>query len=98
MGVSERRLAENYLVALGSEDQNEAIDLLQTIYDERPDYAGNQVAELLYSTLLKRAEIFLDSGDDAVAILDYQLAAQLLVDDVSEAQEMLTELTAETAP
>jgi tetratricopeptide (TPR) repeat protein len=96
--LSERRLAENYLVALGSEDQNEAIDLLQTIYDERPDYAGNQVAELLYSTLLKRAEFFLDSGDDAVAIIDYQLAAQLLVDDVSEAQEMLTELTAETAP
>lgn len=96
--LSERRLAENYLVALGSEDQNEVIDLLQTIYDERPDYAGNQVAELLYSTLLKRAEFILDSGDEAVAIIDCQLAAQLLVDDVSEAQEMLTELTAETAP
>jgi hypothetical protein len=31
-------------------------------------------------------------------MIDYQLAAQLLVDDVSEAQEMLTELTVETAP
>jgi hypothetical protein len=96
--LSERRLAESYLVALGSEDQDEVIDLLQTIYNERPDYAGNQVAQLLYSTLLKRAEVFLESGDEAVAMIDYQLAAQLLVDDVSEAQEMLTELTVETAP
>jgi outer membrane protein assembly factor BamD (BamD/ComL family) len=96
--LGERRLAENYLVALGSEDQDEVIDLLQTIYNERPDYAGNQMAQLLYSTLLKRAEVLLESGDEAVAMIDYQLAAQLLVDDVSEAQEMLTELTAETAP
>jgi tetratricopeptide (TPR) repeat protein len=96
--LSERRLAENYLTALGSEDQDQVIDLLQTIYNERPDYAGNQVAQLLYSTLLERAELLLDSGDEAAAIADYQRAAQLLVDDVSEAQEMLAELKAEAAP
>jgi tetratricopeptide (TPR) repeat protein len=96
--LGERRLAESYLVALGSKDQDAVIDLLQTIYDERPDYAGNQVAQLLYSTLLKRAKSSLDSGDEAGAIIDYQLAAQLPVDDVSEAQDTLIELTAETGP
>ncbi len=96
--LDERRLAENYLAALNSEDQDEVIDLLQMIYNERPDYAGNQVAQLLYSTLLGRAGSLLDSGDEAAAIADYQVAAQLLVDDVSEAQEMLTKLTAEAVP
>jgi outer membrane protein assembly factor BamD (BamD/ComL family) len=96
--LDERRLAESYLVALNSEDQDEVIDLLQTIYNERPDYAGNQVAQLLYSTLLGRAGSLLDSGDEVAAVTDYQVAAQLLVDDVSEAQEMLTKLTAEAVP
>jgi hypothetical protein len=96
--LDERRLAENYLAALNSEDQDDVIDLLQTIYSERPDYAGNQVAQLLYSALIDRAESLLDSGHEAAAIADYQVAAQLLVDDVSEAHEMLTELTAEASP
>lgn len=96
--LDERRLAENYLAALNSEDQDEVINLLQAIYNERPDYAGNQVAQLLYSAFIDRAESLLDSGHEAAAIADYQVAAQLLVDDVSEAQEMLTELTAEASP
>lgn len=96
--LDERRLAESYLAAFNSEDQDEVINLLQTIYNERPDYAGNQVAQLLYSAFIDRAESLLDSGDEAAAIADYQVAAQLLVDDVSEAQEMLTELAAEAAP
>lgn len=94
--LNERRLAETYLVALNSVDQGEVIELLQMIYNERPDYAGNQVAQLLYSTLLERAESLLDSGDEAAAIADYQVAAQLSVKDASEAQKMLAELTAET--
>jgi tetratricopeptide (TPR) repeat protein len=94
--LNARRLAETYLVALNSQDQGEVIELLQMIYNEQPDYAGNQVAQLLYSTLLERAESLLDSGDEATAIADYQVAAQLAVKDVSEAQRMLAELTAET--
>ncbi len=96
--LDERHLAESYLAALNSEDQDEVINLLQTVYNERPDYAGNQVAQLLYSAFIDRAESLLDSGDEAAAIADYQVAAQLLVDDVSEAQEMLTELAADAAP
>jgi len=96
--LDERHLAENYLVALNSEDQDEIIDLLQTIYSEQPDYAGTQAAQLLYSTLLGRAGSLLDSDDKVAAIVDYQAAAQLMVDDVSEAQDMLAELTAETVP
>ncbi len=94
--LNTRRLAETYLAALNSQDQDEVIELLQLIYNEQPDYAGNQVAQLLYSTLLERAESLLDSGDEAAAIADYQVAAQLTINDASEAQKMLAELTAET--
>ena len=93
--LDERRLAENYLAAVDSEDQNHVIDLLETIYNVRPDYAGNRAAELLYSNLLERAASHLDSGNEAAAIADYQEAAQLSVNDVSHAQAMLAELTAE---
>jgi cell shape-determining protein MreC len=96
--LDERRLAENYLAALYADNQDEVIDVLLMIYDEQPDYAGSQAAGLLYSLLLERATHYLDSGDKEAAIADYQVAAQLSVDDVSQAQTMLTELTAETAP
>lgn len=94
--LNERRLAEGYLTALNSEDQDEAIDLLQMIYDDRPSYAGNQVAQLLYIALLGRAESALTAGDEATAISAYQVAAQLSVEDPSEAQEKLADLMAET--
>jgi outer membrane protein assembly factor BamD (BamD/ComL family) len=96
--LDERRLAEAYLAALNSEDQDQVIDLLQTIYNEQPDYAGKGAAQLLYTTLLERADATLNSGDKAEAAADYQVAAQLLVEDPSEAQEKLTELTSEMAP
>jgi len=96
--LNERRRAEAYLAALNSKDQDEAIDLLQMIYNEDPDYAGKQAAQLLYAALVERADRFLKSGDKAGAIAAYQVAAQLEVDDPSQAQEKLAELTSETTP
>jgi Flp pilus assembly protein TadD len=93
--LNERHLAETYLLALNTADQDEAIDLLQTIYSTQPDYAGGSVAQLLYTSLLERASASMLTGDKAAAKTDYQLAAQLLVDDPSEAQRMLLELAAE---
>ncbi len=95
--LNQRRLAESYLVALNSTDQDEVIDLLQTIYKQQPDYAGQKVAQLLYTTLLKRAASLLTAGNKAAAMADYQVAAQLQVDDPSEAQQKLTELNVESA-
>lgn len=96
--LDERRLDETYLAALSAVDQDEVIDLLQTIYHERPDYAGKEAAQLLYTTLLERGDSFLKGGDEAAAVADYQVAAQLLVEDPSEAREKLVELTPETPP
>jgi outer membrane protein assembly factor BamD (BamD/ComL family) len=96
--LKQRRLAETYLAALNSKDQDEVIDLLQMVYNQDPDYAGKQAAQLLYAALLNRADTFLKSGDKTAAIAAYQVAAQLEVDDPSQAQEKLAELTSETAP
>jgi hypothetical protein len=92
--INERRLAENYLAALNSTDQDTAIGLLQKIYEEQPAYAGQSAAKMLYATLLERADAFLEGGDTAMASADYQAAAQLLVEDPSEAEKKLAELNA----
>lgn len=96
--LDERHLAETYLAALNSDDQDQVIDLLQTIYNEQPGYAGKGAAQLLYTNLLERADASLESGDEAAAAADYQVAAQLLVEDPSQAQEKLSELASEMTP
>jgi outer membrane protein assembly factor BamD (BamD/ComL family) len=96
--LNERRLAETYLAALNSDDQDQVIDLLQTVYNEQPGYAGKEAAQLLYTNLLERADASLESGDEAAAAADYQVAAQLLVEDPSQAQEKLSELASEMTP
>jgi tetratricopeptide (TPR) repeat protein len=96
--LRERRMAEAFLAALQADDPDEAIDLLQAVYDERPDYAGQQAAQRLYESLLARAEAWLAAGDREAARADYQLAARLSVDDPSEAREKLAELVPETNP
>jgi outer membrane protein assembly factor BamD (BamD/ComL family) len=96
--LDERRLTEIYLAALGNGDQDDVIDRLKIIYAQQPDYAGNEAAQLLYTALLQRADSFLSTGNKGAAIADYQVAAQLLVEDASEAQEMLADLTSEATP
>lgn len=96
--LDERHLAETYLAALNAGDRDQTIELLQTIYDQRPDYAGQAAAQLLYTNLLTRADTFLQTDNKAAALDDYQTAATLSVEDPSEAQEKLNELTAETSP
>jgi hypothetical protein len=53
---------------------------------------------MLYSTLLERADSLLGAGNKEAATADYQIAAQLMVDDTSEAQDKLAELAADAAP
>lgn len=96
--LNQRRLAESYLAALNTQNQDEMINLLQAIYNERPDYAGKQAAQILYSILLERAADRLEAGDEGGATADYQAAARLPVEDPSEAQQKLGELTSRTSP
>jgi tetratricopeptide (TPR) repeat protein len=99
--LKERHLAEIFLAALNAADRSEygeTINLLQEIYGERPDYARNEAAELLYLTLLLRADSFLKAGKKEPALADYKVAATLPVEDRSVAQEKLIKLTSETTP
>jgi tetratricopeptide (TPR) repeat protein len=96
--LRERHLAETYLAALTSENQDQTIDLLQAIYREQPSYANQEAAGLLYQALLKRADSFLQTGDEAAAGADYQAAARLAVDDPSQAQQKLNALSAAASP
>lgn len=96
--LKERNLAETYLAALNSKEQDEVIDLLQTIYGERPDYAGQQAAQLLYTALLARGDSSLQSGNQPAALADYQAAIQVAVEDPSSAQEKLNNLASEGNP
>lgn len=93
-----RRLGETYLAALNSEEQDEVIALLQSIYEQQPDYANQAAAELLYNNLVERGASLQAAGKEAAATADYQAAARLLVEDVSVAQEKLAELTVGLSP
>jgi tetratricopeptide (TPR) repeat protein len=95
--LDERHLAETYLAALNATDQNEKIELLQQIYDKRPDYAGQVLSQQLYLLLVARADGLLQANEEAAALADYQRASQLSVEDTSEAHQKLTELAAETS-
>ncbi len=73
--------------------------LMQVDLDSRiPPQLYQAVAELLYATFLERATHFLAVNDEAAAIVDYQAAVDLLVEDTSEAQQKLIELTSQTSP
>ncbi len=99
--LKERHLAETFLAALDAADRNEhgeAIGLLQEVYGERPAYAANEAAELLYLTLIGRAAVSLKAGDKEAALADYKVAATLAVTDRSVAQQKLINLTSETTP
>jgi tetratricopeptide (TPR) repeat protein len=96
--LRERRLAEMYIAALNSQDRDELVELLQAIYDEQPDYAGNSAVQLLYFTLLERAESAVDSGNKDAGIADYQIAARLQVKNPEEAQVRLLDLTSVDIP
>jgi tetratricopeptide (TPR) repeat protein len=96
--LKERYLAETYLGALNSSDQDEVIELLQVVYNEKPGYADQSAAQLLYDTLLQRANSTVGGGDVQAGIADYQIAAQLAVEDSTEAEEKLIELTSGGSP
>lgn len=96
--LNERQLAETYLAAINSTERDEVIELLRTVYSKRPDYADGAAAQLLYSHLLERADSALEAGDEAASIADYQTAVQLSIEDISKAQERLTELASENSP
>jgi hypothetical protein len=91
--LTERRLAEDYLLSLDASSIDERIALLQSIYEQQPDYANGTVTQRLYDNLVDRAGQSLATNNEDAAIADYQLAAQLPVEDATEAQQSLADLT-----
>lgn len=59
---------------------------LQRVYDLRSDYAGGQVAQLLYLIYLRRADQSMAAGDYVAALATYLRALALEVKDTRTAE------------
>jgi len=87
---AERRLAQTFLpaqAAFANENLDEAIRLLQSIYDVRFDYMRGSVAQMLYDALMARAVRHELNGDLYLALEDYAAAERLTGPDTSEAAQ-----------
>ncbi len=87
--TEERELASYYLDGVrfyNSGDWKQAEDPLQRVYDLRSDYAGGQVAQLLYLIYLRRADQSMAAGDYVAALATYQRALALEVKDTKTAE------------
>jgi tetratricopeptide (TPR) repeat protein len=87
--TDERELASYYLDGVrfyNSGDWIQAEQPLQRVYDLRSDYAGGQVAQLLYLIYLRRADQSMAAGDYVAALATYQRALTLEVKDTRTAE------------
>ena len=87
--TDERELASYYLDGVrfyNSGDWNQAEEPLQRVYDVRSEYAGGQVAQLLYLIYLRRADQSMAAGDFTTALATYRRAMALEVKDIKTAE------------
>jgi tetratricopeptide (TPR) repeat protein len=87
--TDEREMASYYLDGVrfyNSGDWTQAEQPLQRVYDLRSDYAGGQVAQLLYLIYLRRADQSMVTGDYVAALATYQRALALEVKDTKTAE------------
>ncbi len=87
--TGERELASYYLDGVrffNSGDWVQAEQPLQRVYDLRSDYAGGQVAQLLYLIYLRRADQSMAAGDYVAALATYLRALALEVKDTRTAE------------
>lgn len=86
--TAERQMASYYLEGVRSYnlgDWNQAEGRLRTVYDAQNDYAGGQVAQLLYLIYLRRADQNMALRQFQPALADYRLALALEVKDKTTA-------------
>lgn len=87
--------AEDYLagfVAFEDGNWSLAISRLQSMYAGNPDYAGGNLAELLYQAHIRRGDAYRDDGRYTEALIDYRVAQTIAVSDISVAVEREQEI------
>lgn len=82
--------------ALGQSDLREAVNIWRSLYDENPQYLGGYLAEQLYRAYLGLANRAMQQEDVMRARDLYQLAAELSVQDNSDALRALDRLRTQT--
>ncbi|NPV08801.1 MAG: tetratricopeptide repeat protein [Anaerolineae bacterium] len=93
--TTERRLAQTFLPAqqaFAAEKLDEAIPVLQTIYDARFNYMRGSVAQMLYDAYVARALRHELNGDLYLALQDYAAAERITGPDTSAAAQKRLEL------
>ena len=97
----EQELTYAYLTGLKyyeSGEWAEAIAILRSVYERRPDYLGGYVAQLLYRAYLSLGDAHLAMGEREEAFQQYEKASMLAVDDVNEAFLRMSGLAVELTP
>ncbi len=90
-----KRDAEEYLAGFAAFEEGQwrlAITRLQDLYASKPDYAGGNLAELLYRTYISQGDAYCDEGRYIEALADYRTAQTIAVSDISAAVEREQEI------
>jgi outer membrane protein assembly factor BamD (BamD/ComL family)/uncharacterized protein YraI len=99
--AAERQLANRFLsvrTALDRQDLGQAEAGLADLLAQQPDYADGQAAALYYRLLLQRGDDARAAGDEVAAVLAYQQALALAVEDPSQARSALQQLQPTATP
>jgi tetratricopeptide (TPR) repeat protein len=98
---AEKKLLESYLTGERLVNQNEyeeGANYLFPIFQQRPDYFGGYVAELLYRAYIGVADRYVQTEDLAEALAAYQRAVDLGLDSNGIAAKRVAELNHLIAP
>ena len=99
--ATERELASRFLgarQALDRSDTDQAETALAELLAEQPDFADGQAAQLYYDLLMRRGDAARSAGDEDAAVLAYQQALALAVQDPSRVQDALQQLQPTATP
>lgn len=99
--ATEKKLLETYLIGERLVNQNEyeeGANYLFPIYQERPEYFGGYVAELLYRAYIGVADRYVQTEDLEKALAAYQRAVDLGLDSNGIAAKRVAELNQLLAP
>jgi TolB protein len=98
---TERMLAQMFVKAvdaLQSSRLDQAISLLQSIYDTRFNYMAGMAAQMLYDAYMARAAARVAAGEIEKAVADYAAAERLTGPDTSEASRQRLAYTMSLTP
>jgi tetratricopeptide (TPR) repeat protein len=99
--ATERELASRFLgarQALDRSDTDQAETALAELLAEQPDFADGQAAQLYYDLLMRRGDAARAAGNEDAAVLAYQQALVLAVQDPSRVQDALQHLQPTATP